>query len=638
MKKAAKDGKVVVRKLKIINKIKKLPLGKKILAFSIMGVMVLLIAGLIIYPLVFKEKIVPNIMEPEPSIVVVKDNYKYVDGTLSFLNDAEEVIGTYECQNKDVNMCYVAYELNDDNFDETKQVYEDGSVIQTRSKIYYNRYAFVYDNVEETENVILYDFQNEEIIGTYLGIKSYYNSILNYDQNNYVIIKDSEEKYGVLNLDLDTPEEIIPFDYDYLGVINSKMVDKDSPIVYEKNTVWGLISFKNKTLMHTDYEIKGYNDTYVKTISSDNTYNLYNYDGKKILDSINYIDVLDNYIVTVDNDKDLFVYDNNLVRLMATSVTLNNNDYVKTSIYSDDNYLTETKQSYDVSVLGNILYVNVYTGEEKEEYTYNILEAKVSNLYDYYSYENNKLYFYSDLDKTDLIGTYTCENKNAITDTSTSFTSCFLATDASDTTKTLVTPIYNERFVFINDAPILVNDTTVKINLYDLTRKKLLGEYIDVYTYANESDNKNGVYLEDSMPKYVIAINKYSKYGLLKIDTSEVTKAISFLYDDIKIQDSYLLGQSGSTWALLDYEGNMILDNTYLLYELHSSFIAAVDDSNKLWLYDYEKNSLINEPVQLTSSSEEFEIDLSLGIYTILTDSGIYRYNATTGDKIETGE
>ena len=638
MKKAAKDGKVVVRKLKIINKIKKLPLGKKILAFSIMGVMVLLIAGLIIYPLVFKEKIVPNIMEPEPSIVVVKDNYKYVDGTLSFLNDAEEVIGTYECQNKDVNMCYVAYELNDDNFDETKQVYEDGSVIQTRSKIYYNRYAFVYDNVEETENVILYDFQNEEIIGTYLGIKSYYNSMLNYDQNNYVIIKDSEEKYGVLNLDLDTPEEIIPFDYDYLGVINSKMVDKDSPIVYEKNTVWGLISFKNKTLMHTDYEIKGYNDTYVKTISSDNTYNLYNYDGKKILDSINYIDVLDNYIVTVDNDKDLFVYDNNLVRLMATSVTLNNNDYVKTSIYSDDNYLTETKQSYDVSVLGNILYVNVYTGEEKEEYTYNILEAKVSNLYDYYSYENNKLYFYSDLDKTDLIGTYTCENKNAITDTSTSFTSCFLATDASDTTKTLVTPIYNERFVFINDAPILVNDTTVKINLYDLTRKKLLGEYIDVYTYANESDNKNGVYLEDSMPKYVIAINKYSKYGLLKIDTSEVTKAISFLYDDIKIQDSYLLGQSGSTWALLDYEGNMILDNTYLLYELHSSFIAAVDDSNKLWLYDYEKNSLINEPVQLTSSSEEFEIDLSLGIYTILTDSGIYRYNATTGDKIETGE
>ncbi|HOP65856.1 MAG TPA: hypothetical protein PLX66_02425, partial [Bacilli bacterium] len=207
MKKAAKDGKVVVRKLKIINKIKKLPLGKKILAFSIMGVMVLLIAGLIIYPLVFKEKIVPNIMEPEPSIVVVKDNYKYVDGTLSFLNDAEEVIGTYECQNKDVNMCYVAYELNDDNFDETKQVYEDGSVIQTRSKIYYNRYAFVYDNVEETENVILYDFQNEEIIGTYLGIKSYYNSMLNYDQNNYVIIKDSEAKYGVLNLDLDTPEE-----------------------------------------------------------------------------------------------------------------------------------------------------------------------------------------------------------------------------------------------------------------------------------------------------------------------------------------------------------------------------------------------------------------------------------------------
>lgn len=634
MKKETKDGKVIVRQLKIVKKIKNLPKGKKILAFSILGVMILLVAALLVYTFVFKKD--KKVIVPEQeSIVVVKDNYKYVDGVLSFLNDAEEVIGTYECLNKDTEKCYVAYELQDDNFDESKQTYEDGSLVKVRSKIYFNEYAFIYDNDLETEGIILYDFKTSTKIADYLGVKSYFNDMLNYDENNYVIVKDTESKYGLINLDVNTPEEIIPFNYDYLGVIKTKMADEYSPIVYNKDSKWGLINFNNKVLMTTENEIKGYNSSYVKTINTNNSYSLYDYKNKKALDNYPYIDVLDEYVVTIDNNKDLFVYDDNLIRLMANKLALTSSDYIKTSVFDSDNTLIETKQSYDISVLGKLLYINVYNGEDKTENTYNILEAKLSNLYDYYSYENNRLYFYSDLDKTDLIGSYSCDNKNAITDTSTSFTSCFIAKDISDTTKNLVTPIYNERFVFINDAPILVNDTTVKINLYDLVAKRLLGEYINVYTYSSESSNKNGVYLENSSPKYVIAINKNSKYGLLKIDTNEVTKAVSFIYDDIKLQGSYLLGKTSNKWALIDFEGNMVLYNTYILYELYPSFIAAVDENNKLYLYDYEKNSLISEPVTLISADETFSVDLSLGIYTITTSSDTFMYNATTGLKIE---
>jgi len=634
MEKENKEGKVVVRQLKIVKKIKNLPKGKKFLVFAILGVIVLLIATLLVYTFLFKKDKDKN-NKPEETIIVVKDNYKYINGVLNFLNDADEVIGTYECQNKDADKCYVAYEMTDDNFDAAKQTYEDGSLVKTRTKLYYNRYAFIDDNSTDTGSIILYDFVKNEKLATYLGIKSFYNNMLNYDENNYIIIKDDLNKYGVLNLDAIVPVEIIPFNYDYLGVINTKMVDEDSKIVYRKDTKWGLLSFKNKTLATTDNEIKGYNDKYLKTINPEGLYNLYDYSNNKVLDSYTYIDVLDDYIATVDNDKKLFVYDNNLVRLMVNKLTLISSDFVKNSIFDNDNNLVSVSQSYDISVLGNILYINVYNGEDKTENTYNILEAKLSNLYDYYSYENGKLYFFSDLDKNNLIGSYTCDNENAITDTSTAFTSCFIAKDSSDTSKNLVTPIYNERFVFINDAPVLVNDTTIKVNLYDLTLKKLLGQYLKVYTYANESSTKNGIYLESNMPKYAIAVNKSSKYGMLKIDSSEVTKAVSFLYDDIKLQGTYLLGQTGSKWALLDYSGNMILDNTYVLYELYANFVAAVDGDNKLWLYDYNKKSLINEPVQLTSAAEDFSVEFSLGVYTVVTDSGEFYYNGTTGDKIE---
>ncbi len=633
MKTENKEGKVVVRQLKIVKKIKNLSKGKKILFFSILGIVILLIGALLVYTFVLKDK-KHDTKKPEEQIILVKDNYKYVNGILNILNDAEEVIGTYECQNKDVLKCYVAYETDDDAFDEAKQVYEDGSLVSLRTKVYFNRYVFIYDNSNEEANIILYDLENNTKIGDYLGVKSFYNEMLNYDENNYVILKNTESKYGIVNLDADPLEEIIPFSYDYLGVINSKMLDSSSPIVYKSGDNWGLINFVDDKLVTTTKEIKGYNAKYIKVVNDDNSYVLLNYDNEEVMGDL-YIDVLDDYIVTVDDDKKLFVYDNNLVRLMANKLTLMNNDYIKTSIFDTNNLLIETKISYEVSVLGNILYVNVYNGEEKTENKYNILEAKLSNLYDYYSYENGKLYFYSDLDKTDLIGSYLCENKNAITDTSTSFTSCFLAKDASDTTKNLVTPIYNERFVFVNDAPILVNSTTVKVKLYDLSAKKLLGEYINVNTYSSESTNKNGVYLENSLPKYVIAINKSSKYGLLKVESSQVTKAISFLYDDMVVEGNYLLGKTGSKWALLDYSGNMVLDDTYIAYKFYANFIAAVSEDSKLYLFDYNKKSLINEPVQLTSATEEFNVELSLGIYEVVTTSGVYYYNSTTGDKIE---
>ena len=76
-------------------------------------------------------------------IIIAKDNYRYEDGTLYFVVNNKD-IGSYECKNKDKNLCYVAYETNDDDFDETK--YENNDNDKIRSKIYKNKYVLVFDN------------------------------------------------------------------------------------------------------------------------------------------------------------------------------------------------------------------------------------------------------------------------------------------------------------------------------------------------------------------------------------------------------------------------------------------------------------------------------------------------------------
>lgn len=610
------------------NYFKSLSKVRKSLLILLAALIFLLGALVFYYVMTYKKEEIKKIDNKKENIVV-KDNYKYDNGSLIFLSDLDQEIGIYECIDKNVDQCYVAYELADDVFDETTSKYEDKSLVEVRSKIYFNRFVFIYDN----EEVFLYDFISKEKIGKY-QVKSFYNKYITAVENNYVILKNENDKYGVVDLDSDKMITIIPFNYDYLGVVKKNLAEKNNKLVYKNKNNWGIVSFKNKILYTTKEQITDYNDSYIKTINEDNTYNLYKYDKTKVLENYSYIDTLSDFVVTITDNKYLMVSNLELVPLYSNLLTIQNYDYVEVDFYNLDKEYLYSSKAYEVSAINNVLYVNILNGETKNEYTFDILEGVISANYDYYSYSNGTIYFYSDLEKTIGIGSYKCSNKNNLVDSSNVFPNCYLAPDLTDSAKNYTIPIYNNRFIFVYDAPTLVNETTIKYYLYDLKTNKKLGKYLRVYAEAKESKNKNGVYLESETPKYAIAVNDSNKYGLLQIDKEEVTKAVSFLYDDIKMQDKYLLGKVSNKWALLDYKGATILDNTYQVYKLYPEYIIAIDSDNKLFVFDYNKKQIINNPIVLDAITDDISLYLEKGNLVVAVNSKNYKYDLTTGEEI----
>ena len=119
---------------------KNMPKKNKILI--IVGVLIFIIAIIAIIVLLSpkKEEEKPKL----PDIILSGDNYRYENGKLIFLDDEDE-IGTYECENKDQNLCKVAA-LDSDEFDDVVKVDEDGNKITFYSPIYENRYVFIIDH------------------------------------------------------------------------------------------------------------------------------------------------------------------------------------------------------------------------------------------------------------------------------------------------------------------------------------------------------------------------------------------------------------------------------------------------------------------------------------------------------------
>src|SRR5699024_3654495 len=166
---------------------------------------------------------------------VEKDNYRYEDGFLVIIDAEKNELGTYECTNKNEELCYVAYYSNEDDFDTNKRVYENGVPVDIRSDIFNDKYVFIYDNTtKEDGNVILYDLENNENVGEYELVKE-----INEEK---VIAKDLDENYGVLDLSGEI-EETIAFNYDYLGYIL-----ESSAIVGANNNNYVLLSMDGEEL------------------------------------------------------------------------------------------------------------------------------------------------------------------------------------------------------------------------------------------------------------------------------------------------------------------------------------------------------------------------------------------------------
>ena len=223
------------KKENLIDKFKKLPKKTKALIIGLILLLVILVVVVVVIVLTHKKPQGEPTPE-EPSIVIDNGNYRYEDGTLKFLNESNTQIGSYECNNKEEDKCYVAYlDNNEDDLNVSKNMYESNELINIRSSIYHNRYVFIVDSIDDKPAIKLYDMLENNVIGEYFGVKAY-----DTDKNDYVILKDKSNKYGLYEISSNEVKTIIDPSYQYMGIIKKDTNDK---IIVKKSSGYYLIDY-----------------------------------------------------------------------------------------------------------------------------------------------------------------------------------------------------------------------------------------------------------------------------------------------------------------------------------------------------------------------------------------------------------
>ena len=250
---------------------------------------------------------------------------------------------------------------------------------------------------------------------------------------------------------------------------------------------------------------------------------------------------------------------------------------------------------------------------------------------------------YSDLEKENLLVSYSCSNFNTVTSTTTKYEVCTLASETSllnrglDTKDIGLLPIYNNRFIFIKDGDFIV--------LWDLkdNAKKAAYTEVDAGYYMKDFDF---VSTEGTL---IMAKNSNGNYGIIKIDSAAVNGVIAFKDNDnggsttsVKLLDNYFLvtrsdgkyylykdtgGKTPiavSTEPILQYKSKAIkvqgANNTYavnsldgkvmlgnLLYvEMYDDYFAAVNSDKKINVYKYEINAkeLVTENIPALTTTD----------------------------------
>ena len=622
---------------------------KKILIIGGIVLFILILVGIILFLVLRNDQVEEPTPEPEePSVIVEMDNYIYRDGTLVFLDANGEEIGTYECNNKSEELCYVSAYSNEDEFDGERNVYEDESLISRPSQIYQNNYVFVFDNEnEDDENIILYNIEDQEEEGTY-------NLVKGFSDNDFVILRNTDNRYGALEFTSSGIEEVFAFSYDYLGRLNS-----DANVVVEANNRYYIYDLEGENLSQgLRYEIMSYNDQYI--VVDNNGYYVYDYDGNLIFDdAYDFIELLDDYAVLLDRDL-LYIRDYQNNKYNEVGIELDSTDYNPVNVYSEDKVLVETRRAYEVSINEDMLDVTFMREDRERTESIDLQDGKMSANYDYISYFDSVLYFYQDEEKTDLMGTYKCSNAN-----STDLSNCTIATDSfysdnemeenkSDSLGWI--PIYNDRYVFILDTIDLNNPTIV---LYDLEDEKSLARYASVDSGAYTGGKT--VSFVDTNATYVMAQNKSNgDYGLIRI-SDNVSGTIAFDYASIqKLGDYYLVETSSGTYQLFsnvgteitkaygypivsyvgtylkvvnnneyyvyDFQGNQLRedDGGYKYVDLQNTYYVVVDAQNKLNIHKYDDPlySLI-DPIDIGTDNYD-------GAYTVVESNGGFAVTITS--------
>lgn len=570
---------------------------KKIIIIVSGSIVLLVIIILVVYFCFLRKDKKMDEKPDEPIVIVEKENYRYEDGKLIFVDKDKNDLGSYECKNKDEDLCYIAYNSNEDEFDTAKYVYENGLPVEDRTDILDDRYALVYDNdKKENGKVLLYDFKDEKEVGTYLLAK-----VIDEDK---VILKDEKDKYGIIEIDGDKTNNLVDFKYDYLGFI------KDTEnIVAMNNLSYYLLDMKGKEVTKgIPGEIKNFGSKYI-SVKIDDKYYVFDYNGKKATDmDYGYIAFSGDYVLGIDNKK-VFVYDSSMNPLNMVGVKLKSSNYNTKVVFDKDKKQIKKEEAFSVTVNKD----NVRIDYDEEYKVINIYEGKLSSKMEYISYFDGVLYIYSDASKDNFLGSYTCTNPNIVDSSTTELTNCFIAREhvllnrGNDASATGLLPIYNKRYVFIQDNKNVKTDDN--IILWDLNQNKKQANYTEVD--AGYYKNNTGISFVDTANTLVMARNTSGSLGIIRIENSDLTGIISFKDNNESIsflKENLLVKRKDGTYHLFDIKGNELTnkdteikqeivdyndqvvqvknDKLYMVYELTGKIVKTDKELEYVKLFD----------------------------------------------------
>ena len=571
-----------------------------------------------------EEKPVEQTIEEEKAPIMF-DNYYYKDGVLVFLSEGGSELGSYTCDNKDEKLCSVAINNYRDVLDVPRVVDESGSDVTEYVAIVNDDFVFINDTDSETsKNIVLYSIKKQEVVANYHDVKAY-------DGGLYAVSNTSDE-YGLIQIGTEV-KQLIRFQYPYLG-----MIDNENYLVAKESKGFILINKKdNGVSKHINTnEVKYYNNNFI-VAKEEGTYSVYNLKGEQLANGYSYATVRGKYMFLIDG-KQVYVKDADGNKYNEKGVELKNFEYLKSFVYNDNDEMVRTKRSFEIEVKGDNIAIAVYDLDYDNPQFSNlsITEGTINSNYEYFNYFDGTIYIYRDVQKEDLIGSYTCTFKNEVTSKTTAYSDCFIAKDYifedNDTTtsavknrKTLI-PLMNNKYVFISDG-----DNNVV--LFDIEAGIKKSSYTNVNSYYDD----NGYKFTSSQGKFdIVALNKKGKYGVIRIDGFNVSSLHSFNYNKIEKIGDYFIGQDtnnkwfifandqtigiynnkvagftsdlkyvktsdGNKYKVYEFDGTPVSEDTYSYVELFGSYYGGVDSNRMISIYDYTGKKVSKEEVEIPS-------------------------------------
>ncbi|MBO5095951.1 MAG: hypothetical protein J6B98_03675 [Bacilli bacterium] len=571
---------------------------KKKFFIIILGILIIaLIAVGIIF---FMKKDEPEEKKKEDLVVVIeKDNYRYENGSLILLDSDDNEIGKYECENKSENNCRVAYQNNEDDFDEEQYIYEDGSELKFITPIINNTYAFIYDSKnEENGMVFLYDLSKNEVTEKYNSVKYY-----KIEDTEYLIIENDESNYGLFKVNEEGFEQLIDFKYDYLGIKKDEMISL-SYLVALKDNKYLIVDENGKEVSKKiGDKIKSFNNKYIVVEDANGIYKVTDYRNNNLLkEEYNYIILQENFLVAVKDTNKVVIIDYNETNLQNKEITIPNTYYNKTYIYDENNKPVSSEEAFWIINNDSSVTIEYYKNEtDVESNVVNIYEGLVSKNYEYISYFDGILYIYDDEAKTNLIGSYKCTNKNNVNSIDSIYDNCYLAKESSfsdnelsNSNKSLgYLPVINKRFIFINDT---LDKNNLNIVLYDLQENKTLGSYLSVDAGIYDGSTTLS-FVTNSNLSVIGKSSRKNKFGVINITKDNVSGLLDMKYDSIeRIGDYFQVENAGGTYQLYDKTGEKVTEavgNKIVNYT--NGYIKTKEgEKYSIYSFDVESNSKKN--------------------------------------------